>query len=57
MSAIRSQRSSEKNSITRLSLNMKRQKNRSNEKARENAEKKQGNPDKDREKEANPFAN
>ena len=45
----------QENSIMRLSLNMRKQKDKSNEKARESAEKHHGNPDKEKDKEATPF--
>jgi len=52
MSAIRAQRISGKNSTRRLSLKAK---DKSNEKARESAEKHHGNPVKEKDKEATPF--
>ncbi len=54
MSAIRSQRISGRSSIMRLS-EYEKAKDKSNEKARESAEKHHGNPDKEKDKEATPF--
>ena len=57
MSAIRSQRISGKKLYNEIISEYEKAKDKSNEKARESAEKHHGNPDKDKDKEATPFDN
>mgnify|MGYP000051972317 CR=1 FL=1 len=55
MSAIRSQRISGEKLYNEIISEYEKAKDKSNEKARESAEKHHGNPDKEKDKEATPF--